>query len=184
MLLYGQLEASVDTTNRQPWPGRSGAKRHRQVDCGYLILDPELMAIGFDSLREWTKTNSTLSIFGHYIDELERQKEHIRSDEVEQVSGPGQRTLGGFFRAYNALTNADLKFEDAVAEDGATLEVGQSSVNSLITHQDRSIRKTVLSIMQTAICLQKSLASIQIGQFHRDAFNTATVITLPHWQRL
>ncbi len=174
VMLYGQLEASVDTTNQSAL-ARAGQGQSVivKLTAATSFLDPELMAIGFDSLREWTKTNSTLSIFGHYIDELERQKEHIRSDEVEQVLALANEPLGGFFRAYNALTNADLKFEDAVAEDGATLEVGQSSVNSLITHQDRSIRKTGFEHYADGyLAFKNSLASIQIGQFHRDAFNT------------
>ena len=173
VMLYGQLEASVDTTDQSAL-ARAGQGQSVivKLTAATSFLDPELMAIGFDPLREWTKSNSTLSIFGHYIDELARQKEHIRSDEVEQVLALAGEPLGDFFRAYNALTNADLKFKDAAAEDGSALEVGQSSINSLITNKDRTVRKTGFEHYADGyLAFKNSLASIQQGQFHRDAFN-------------
>ena len=173
VMLYGQLEASVDTTN-QAALARAGQGQSVivKLTAATSFLDPELMAIGFDTLREWMKTTPKLAVMDHYFDELERQKEHIRSDEVEQVLALAGEPLGDFFRAYNALTNADLKFEDAVAEDGATLEVGQSSINSLITNKDRSVRKSGFEhYAEGYLAFKNSLSSIQLGQFHRDAFN-------------
>ena len=102
---------------------------------------------------------------------MARQKEHIRSDEVEQVLALAGEPLGDFFRAYNALTNADLKFKDAAAEDGSALEVGQSSINSLITNKDRTVRKTGFEHYADGyLAFKNSLSSIQLGQLHRDAF--------------
>lgn len=173
VMLYGQLESSADTTD-QTAQARAGQGQSVivKVTAAASFLDPELMTIGFSKLREWIKTEPKLSVMGHYIDELERQKEHVRSDEVEQVLALAGEPLGDFFRAYNALTNADLKFEDAVAEDSATLEVGQSSINSLVTHKDRGVRKTgVENYADGYLAFKNSLASIQVGQFHRDIFN-------------
>ena len=173
VMLYGQLESSVDTTD-QAALARAGQGQSVivKLTASISFMDPELMAIGFDKLREWTQAHPKLAVMGHYIDELERQKEHIRSDEVEQVLALAGEPLGDFFRAYNALSNADLKFEDAVTENGSALEVGQSSINSLITNKDRSVRKSGFEHYADGyLAYKNSLSSIQLGQLHRDAFN-------------
>jgi oligoendopeptidase F len=173
VMLYGMLEVSVDSTNQESL-ARAGEGQSviAQFSSASAFLEPELMAIGFDTLREWTHKDSHLAILGHYIDELERQKKHIRSDEVEQVLAMASEPLGDFYEAYNALVNADLSFEDATAEDGSTLEVAQSSINSLITHQDRKVRQTGFdNYADGYLAYKNTISSIQSGQIHRDVFN-------------
>lgn len=176
VMLYGSLEIAVDSTDQESL-ARAGEGQSVivQFSSACAFLDPELMAIGLDTLRRWMKEDPRLANLGHYIDELERQKAHIRSDEVEQVLAMASEPLNDFFRAYNALTNADLKFKDATAEDGSTLEVGQSSINSLITHQDRQVRQTGFdNYADGYLAYKNTLASIQTGQFHQDVFNART----------
>lgn len=172
VMLYGQLEISVDT-NDQAALARAGQGRSVIVNltAETAFLDPELMGIGFEKLREWIKIEPKLAVMAHYFDELERQKEHVRSDEVEQVLALAGEPLGDFARTYNTLVNAELIFEDAEAEDGATLEVGQSSINALITHKDRSVRQTGFEHYANGyLAFKNSLSAIQVGQLHRDAF--------------
>ncbi len=173
VMIYGMLGTSTDTTD-QAAQARAGQGQSVfvRLNAATSFINPELMAIGFDTLREWTQQDERLADMGHMIDELEREKAHVRSGEVEQVLALAGEPLGDFFRAYNAITNADLKFEDAVAEDGSTLEVGQSSINALITHEDRQVRKTGFEHYANGyIAYKNTLAAIQLGGIHRDVFN-------------
>ena len=173
VMLYGSLQISVDSTNQESLAvAGEGQSAIVQFSSACAFMEPELMAIGFDTLRQWTQEDPRLANLGHYIDELERQKEHIRSDEVEQVLAMVSEPLGDFYKAYNALVNADLSFEDATTEDGSTLEVAQSSINSLITHQDATVRQTGFDNYADGYLAHKNtLSSIQSGQIHRDVFN-------------
>lgn len=176
ILVYGMLDSSVDTTN-QSAQARAGQGQSLfvRLNAATSFVNPELMAIGFKRLREWIKTEDRLAYLGHFIDELEREKEHVRSNEVEQVLALSGEPLSDFFRAYNAITNADLHFDDAVASDGSTLEVGQSSIGSLITHEDRKVRQTGFeNYADGYIAYKNTLASIQLGGIHRDVFNART----------
>jgi oligoendopeptidase F len=176
VMVYGMLESAVDTTNQQAQArAGQGQSVYVRLNAATSFVNPELMSIGFDTLREWTEKDSRLADLGHFIDELEREKEHVRSDEVEQVLALSGEPLSGFYRAYNAITNADLQFEDATAEDGSSQEVGQSSINALITHKDRQIRKTGFeNYADGYIAYKNTLASIQLGGIHRDVFNART----------
>jgi oligoendopeptidase F len=176
VMLFGRLQMAVDS-NDQEAQARAGQGQSVvvQLSAATAFMDPELMSIGFDKLRKWIKEDDRLSQIGHYIDELERQKQHVRSDEVEQVLALAGEPLSDFFHAYNALTNADLRFADAVTEDGSTMEVGQSSINSLITNKDRKVRQTGFeNYADGYLAYKNTLSATQLGQFHRDVFNART----------
>lgn len=176
VMIYGMLGSAVDTTD-QDAQARAGQGQSVfvRLNAATSFVNPELMDIGFDTLHEWTQKDDRLAHLGHLIDELEREKEHVRSHEVEQVLALSGEPLGDFFRAYNAITNADLQFQDALADNGSTLEVGQSSINTLITHKDRKVRQTGFeNYADGYIANKNTIASIQLGGIHRDIFNART----------
>ncbi len=173
VMVYGMLLTSVDTADQEAQAkAGQGQSVFVRLNTATSFLNPELMGIGFDTLRDWLQKDQRLANLGHMIDELEREKEHVRSDDVEQVLALAGEPMGDFFRTYNALTNADLKFDDAVGEDGSSMEVGQSSIDSLITHKDRGLRRTGYeNYADGYLAFKNSLAAIQLGGLHRDVFN-------------
>lgn len=173
VMVYGLLSSSVDTQNQEAQArAGQGQSVFVRLNAAASYIYPELMAIGFDTLRDWTGLDERLAHLAHFIDELEREKDHIRSDEVEQVLALAGEPLGQFFRAYNAITNADLKFSYATGEDGSKLEVGQSSIDSLVTHKDRKVRQSSFeSYADGYLAYKNTLASIQLGGIHSDIFN-------------
>jgi oligoendopeptidase F len=176
VMVYGMLASAVDTTDQdaQALAGQ-GQSVFVRLRAETAFVEPELMTIGFDQLRDWTQTETRLSDLNHYIDQLERQKDHVRSDEVEQVLALSGEPLSLFFRAYTAFTNADLVFEDAVDADGKQMEVGQSSIDSLITHTERNVRRTSYeNYAKGYLAFKNTLASLQFGGIQRDIFNART----------
>jgi oligoendopeptidase F len=173
IMVYGMLESAVDTTNQEAQArAGQGQSVYVRLNAATAFINPELMSIGFNTLREWMTEDDRLAHLAHFIDELEREKDHVRSNDVEQVLALAGEPLGDFYRAYNAFTNADLQFADAIAEDGTTIEVGQSSINTLITHKDRKVRQTGFeNYADGYLAFKNTLASIQLGGIHRDMFN-------------
>lgn len=173
VMLYGMLSMATDTTDQEA-QARAGQGQgvYVRLNAATSFLNPELMSIGFDTLRDWIKKDPRLADLGHFIDELEREKAHVRSDEVEQVMAFSGEPMSDFFKAYNTITNADLQFEDAQTEDGNSLEVGQSSIGSLLTHKDQKVRQTGFeNYADGYLAFKNTLSSIQLGAIHRDIFN-------------
>jgi oligoendopeptidase F len=171
--VYGNLESSVDTQN-QGAQARAGQGQSIivQINAATAFMKPELIQIGNETLRDWTTRDQRLASLNHYFDDLERQAEHLRTDEIEEILALSGEPLSDFFKAYNALVNADLKFENALSENSETIEVGQSNIGSLLTHKDRSIRKTGFThYAQAYLDHKNALASIQLGAIHKDVFN-------------
>ena len=173
--VYAGLAASVDVGD-QDAAARFGQARGllAKVRTATAFVEPEIMAIGFDVLEKWIEEESELVIYEHYFDQLKKRGAHVRSPEVEEVIAmvgdplPPKMVLA----AYSSLTNADLNFKPAISSEGEENEVGQSSINSLITHTDREIRRTAWeNYADSYLEFKNTLASIQTQVIQRDVFN-------------
>ncbi len=173
--VYAGLAASVDVGDQEA-AARFGQGRGllAKMRAATAFVEPEIMAIGFEALKKWIEEEPRLAIYEHYFDQLRKRGAHVRPPEVEEVIAmvgdplPPKMVLA----AYSSLTNADLKFEPAISSDGEKLEVGQSSIGSLITHEDREVRRTAWeNYADSYLDFKNTLASIQTQVIQRDVFN-------------
>ncbi len=141
--LYASNGSSVDTGD-QVAAARAGQARSLMARFAATVsfLDPELVSIGFDTLETWIATTPALAYTAHYVDRLRRRQPHLRSAEVEETLALASDPFSSVFSIFNSLNNGDMTFTPAVASDGSQLEVGQASIGSLITHEDREVRRT------------------------------------------
>jgi oligoendopeptidase F len=173
VLVYAMLASSADVSNQEA-AARAGQGRSliAQAASAASFLEPELMAIGFETLYGWLDEEPELAIYHHYLEDLERQQAHVRPAEVEEVLALAIDPLGGASTTYSALTNADLPFEPARTEDGDEMEVGQSSISDLITHTDREVRRTTWeNYADSYLAFQNTIAGLQTGGIKKDVFN-------------
>jgi len=170
--VYSGLESSVDASDQDAL-ARSGQGQglRARAYAAVSFIKPEIMTLGMERLKKWMDELAELAIYNHYFVDLERQKAHLRSAEVEEVLALSADPLTLFPGAYGNLTNADLKFEPARGEDGSVREVGQSSFGDLITDPDRKIRRTTWEHYADAYLQnQNTIAAIQTGGFKQDAY--------------
>jgi len=170
--VYSGLERSVDASDQDAL-ARSGQGQGlvSRAVAAVSFIEPELMSLGIQRLKEWTNELAGLAVYRHYFEDLERQKAHLRSAEVEEVLAMSADPLALIPSAYGSLTNADLQFKPAQGEDGSEREVGQTSINDLITDPDRGIRRTAWEHYADAYLQnQNTIAAIQTGGFKWDVF--------------
>ncbi len=172
VMVYASLQSAADATDQQAMgrAGQAGSLMSR-IAATTAFSDPEMVAIGFDALREWMQEDDRLAELGHYLDRLERQQEHLRSSEVEEILAAASDPLGSPRSIYGLLTNADLTFKPAKNRKGKKLEVGQSSISALNTHRDRKVRKTAWKRYADGyLDVKNTLASTLTGAVKRDVF--------------
>ncbi len=140
---YANNASAVDTFD-QGATARAGQARSigSHTGAAMAFFDPELMTIGFDTLKRWMKETPELAFFAQYVDRLERRSAHVRSEEIEEVLALTGDSFSGAYNAFNMLNNGDLKFLPATSSDGTQYEIGQSSLGSLITQPDRDLRRS------------------------------------------
>jgi oligoendopeptidase F len=170
---YASNASSVDTFD-QAANARAGQSRSlgARAMAAMAFFDPELMTIGFGTLKQWLAENPELTFFAHYVDRLEQRCAHVRSAEVEEVLALTADPFSGAFNAFNMINNADLKFQPAVASDGTKLEIGQASLGSLITHPDRAVRRSAWQNYADAyLGFKNTYAAILTTAVKQDVFN-------------
>ncbi len=174
VMVYASLSQSTDMSNPQA-AARAGQGRSlmARLNAARSFTEPELLAIGFDRLNQWAQENPDLAIFKHYFHNLERLSKHVRSTEVEEILAMVSEPLPPSTPpAYAALVNSELPFKPAVSSEGEEMEIGQSSIGALITHNDRQVRRTAFENYADAyLQFRNTIAGIQIQAFQRDAFH-------------
>lgn len=113
-----------------------------------------------------------MAFFAHYVDQLEKRQSHVRSGEVEEVIALASDPFSGAFTTYGALNNADMKFSPAITSTGQEIELGQSSIGSLVTHPDRTVRRTAWeNYADSYLALKNTMASILTTNIKQDVFH-------------
>lgn len=142
-IMYASVEYSVDTSN-QDAAARLGRARtlEGQVRGAVAFVEPEMMAVGFGTLRCWLREEPALARYGHFVDRLERIAPHVRSAEIEELLGMAADPFGTANATHGVLVNSELRFAPAVTAGGEVIEFGQGTINAMVTHPDREVRRT------------------------------------------
>lgn len=170
--VYASMLHDIDTENQE-----GAAKNDRAVAVYGLMaaatsfLEPELLAIGYERLREWSRQEPRLEIYGHYFDQLECRREHVRSTEVEQILGMVVNPFTTARQTHGVLADADLTFQPAVNSDGDKIEISQGNIDALLTDADREVRKTAWQNYSDAhLAFKNTMASCISAGVKQDVF--------------
>jgi oligoendopeptidase F len=137
------LRYSVDTTDQiaAGMRDRVGGLWAR-VGAALAFGEPEILAIEPTTLQSWTATTPELRHYAHHFARLEQRRDHVRSAEVEQLLRGLQEPFGAASAIHGILANADLQFAPAQDANDERYEIAQGTINALITHADRNVRKS------------------------------------------
>jgi len=171
--MYAALDYSTDTNNQ------AAAARTAQatslaatVQAAVSFAEPELMAIGFDVLRDWQQSHSRLAIYAHYCDNLERMSAHVRSAEVEELLGQVEDPFRTAANTHGILTNSEIVFAPATAADSTqTFEVTHGTISALLHSPDRDVRRTAWeSYADGHLAFKNTMANALAAGVKQDVF--------------
>jgi oligoendopeptidase F len=142
LYVYTGMATAVDSND-----GEAKAKRGQvaslmgKMSATIAFAEPELLDLG-DQLAKWAKDEPRLKDYGHYFDNLLRQKPYMQSPDVEKVLGMLQDPFSGTFQTYRELVNTDMKFPTALDNKEQAHTVAQAIVPPTgIQNQDRVLRQ-------------------------------------------
>ena len=140
--VYALMGYAVETSDTDAVArfGRAQAAE-AQVSAATAFVDPEVLGLGEERLRDWSVAQPALRVYEHYVADLVRRAAHLRSAEVEEVLGLTSDAFSGPFSVYSALADSDLVFAPAVATEGESFEVTQGSIDELLGSPDRMLRR-------------------------------------------
>jgi len=141
VLLYASLEYSVDTTDDDA-AGRNSRARGllARARAALSFLEPAILEIGSEQLQAWMQADPALARYRHFLEDLQRQSQHVRSAEIEALLGMLYDPFAGAGGTMRALTDSDMQFGDAQGADGSSRQITQGTFNGMLTRPDRSLR--------------------------------------------
>ncbi len=170
--VYSTMSHSVDTTDQAAAAMDSQARSlYGRLLAAASFVDPELLAIGKDKLQQWIDQEPRLALYAHYVDNLFRLHEHVRSAEVEEVLGLLVDPFSTVRATATMLTNADMTFEPAMSSQGEKIPVAQSNQVPLMLNGDREVRRTGWeNYMDAHLAVKNTLASNLAAAVKQDVF--------------
>ena len=139
--MFASLQASTEATNPEYSSMDSQA---RMVFAGLAaagaFFEPELLMLELARLEEFMTATPGLEVYRHFFDNLQSQKPHIRSGEIESLLAEAGDPLSTPYVASNAATQADMTFE-SITHGGSSLSVSHSSIGELLVHDEKTVRK-------------------------------------------
>lgn len=187
IFLYASMLHAVDThdQNAQALNG-AATGLFGQMLGAMAFVDPELLAIGKDTLAAWMQQEPRLKIGAHYFDNLFRHQKHVRSAEVEQLLGMLVDPFSGAGTSHTMLTSADMRFAPALDSGGSAHEVSQGTIYTLLDSPDRAARQTAwenyrdlhLAFRNTLTAQLETSIKQNVFQMRARRFNSALEMAL------
>ncbi len=141
--VYATMSSAVDATDQQGAEinGRATSAL-AQVSAAASFVDPELLSLGEVRLRQWLRDDPRLQLYEHYLADLFRKQEHVRTAEVEELLGMLRDPFSGTRNTAAMLANADFSFKPARDRKNGKVELTQSTYLAILNGTDRKARRT------------------------------------------
>lgn len=149
--VYASMKSDQDTRNGDhlAHSGRAGTLAVSVVEATSW-LDPELLAIDDDRLRQLTDGEAGLELFAHYLEDIRRRRDHTLSDREESLLAAAGNITSGAGNVFSALNNADLKFPHIRDEDDREVELTKARYSRFARSPDRRVRESAyLGLMES-----------------------------------
>lgn len=112
-----------------------------QAGAAFSFVEPELLKLDEAELLKMAGQFPKTDEYDFYIKELIRSKEHIRSEEVEEVLALSSLVTRGPDSIFSMLDDADLKYPSVKDEDGNEVQLTKQRVIKLLESSDPRVRK-------------------------------------------
>jgi oligoendopeptidase F len=134
-------------------------------------IEPELQALPEKKLRSWLEKHEGLAVYGHYLDDVLRKKEHTLSAQEEELLALTGNLAAAPSATYNVLANAELPYPTIRDEAGEEVVLSSSRFRKYIQSADRRVRRDAfLGCMEAYRGFENTMAGTLAGAVQRDLF--------------
>lgn len=169
--VYAGLRANEDSTNSFYQELDSRSERLITVlGAAAAFIEPAILAIPEQELKN--KMNSDLKLYGHYIEDILRSREHILSADKEELLAQVYEIGSAPSNIFYMLNNADIEFPDVVDSKGEKHSLTHGTYVTYLESGDRDLRKSAFdSVYDTYYRQKNTLAAIYSASVKKDVFN-------------
>ena len=148
LYIYAYLRQSENTANSQYQAlFERAASLYTRLNATTAFFEPEILAVPDARLNEFLGSIAELRVYEQALSELRRQREHIRSAEIEALLAESGEIARAAESTYEMLNNADLKFPVIKDEDGNDVELSQGRYIRFMESTNREVRRAAFEAM-------------------------------------
>jgi len=150
LAVFASLRRDEDTTNTDA-TARYERAVVASIQAGEALafLQPEILALPPETIREFIK-DPGLETYRHVLEDLERRRDHVRSQEVEEVLAQFSDVARSASEAFGALDNADLSYGTIKDESDQDVTLTKARYGLFQESRDREVRRASHEAMSKA----------------------------------
>ena len=157
LYVYASMHKDEDMTNSKY---QSIADRAMQLyvraSTVASFIEPEILALPQEKLESFLREVPELSLYKQQLDDLNRQRAHVRSAEIEAILAAAGDVANGPDSIFSMIDNADLKLPAIKNEEGAEVELTKGNYIKYIRSTDRRVRKEAFEGMHSTFLRQRN----------------------------
>ena len=111
------------------------------VSASMSFVSPEITSIPEETIEQFLKEEPRLKTYEHILRDAMRQKQHVLSEEEENILAQLGEVLGGSGTVFTMLNNADIRFGDITDESGERVALTHGNYIKYMRSKKRSVRK-------------------------------------------
>ncbi len=170
---YSNMRLHQDTTvaEYQALASRAGTLSV-SVSSASSYMTPELLATPPETVQAYMLADKELKLYQHEFDDLDRQRPHVLSAELEQLLAEASEVAQTPERVFEMLNNADLKLPVLKDENGKDVQLTHGNYASrFLESQNRDVRIAGFTGMHSSYnALRNTLAANYAGQVKGNIF--------------
>jgi oligoendopeptidase F len=142
--IYRYASHRRDSDSTDP-AGQALAERagslYAKIAAATAFIEPEILAISEETIAAWLREEPELQLYAYALEELARQRAHVRSAEVEAILAQFYDVTRATHETFEVLTNADLDFPTIEGENGQTVKLSHARYGRFMESHDRRVRR-------------------------------------------
>lgn len=140
LIVYALLRRDEDLTNADALTRADKAMQINVLASEQLsFMTPELVSLSEEEMAA-AIASEELQPYRHQLEDIERGRAHVRSEEVETVLAQLSEVLGGSGQAMNALDDADIDYGTIDDEDGNPIHLTKGRYAIIQEGRNRELR--------------------------------------------
>jgi len=143
---YARLNRDIDNrvSKYQSMTDRA-AMLSTQAGTAFSFVEPELLKLPDEKLKEMFSQFPNTDIYDFYITELIRSRPHVRSEEVEELLAQSSMVARGAENVFTMLDDADMTYPDIKDENGNTVKLTKQRYAKILESTNAEVRKNAHS---------------------------------------
>lgn len=137
------------------------------------FITPEVMKMDNKTILDYIDNDTRLKRYKRLFDEIIENKEHILSEEEEELLANYSEVFSSMENTYEVLTNTEFVFGKLINEKGEEVELTSGSYTFYLTNKNIDVRKNAFNLMyQKYSEFSKTICELYLAKVKASTINS------------